>query len=216
MRVRRRIIARRRLVPRRVRHHPLVRAAAVVAAAAVALTIANHMVDGVLDARRRWGEQRSVVVASRRIEIGDVVQEDAFELETWPNGVVPPTALETAPVGRVALAVIEQGEAIVATRLAPDGLRGMAALVPPGSRALAVPVGPSVLALHVGDRVDLIAGFDVAGSSAGGSPTLTVARDALVVAVDEDRVTVAVRESEAPHLAFAIVAGTIVPALRSS
>lgn len=216
MRVRRRVVVRRRLIPRRIRHHPLTRIATVTGIAAIGLLFARHTVDGTLDARRRWGEQRTVVVATQRIEIGDVVAEGTFSVESWPAGVIPSSALDVAPVGRTALAAIEPGEAIVSTRVAPEGLRGVAALVPVGYRALAVPVGPSVIALRVGDRVDLIAGFDVASSSGGGAPALTVARDALVVAVDEDRVTVAVRESEASHLAFAIVAGTIVPALRST
>jgi len=78
---------------------------------------------------------------------------------------------------------------VLAGRVAPDGLHGAAALVPAGWRALAIPVAPTVIALEVGDHVDLVAGFDVAQSTTDRSPSLTVARDALVVAVDEQRVT---------------------------
>jgi hypothetical protein len=82
--------------------------------------------------------------------------------------------------------------------------------------AIAIPVGSAVVALQVGDRVDLIAGFDAASAEGGQSPALTVARDALVVDVDEERVTVAVREADAARVAFAVIAGTVVPALRST
>jgi hypothetical protein len=68
----------------------------------------------------------------------------------------------------------------------------------------------------VGDRVDLIAGFDVASAGADRAPAFTVAENAIVVAVDDRRVTVAVRDVDATRVAFAIVAGTVVPALRAS
>jgi Flp pilus assembly protein CpaB len=72
------------------------------------------------------------------------------------------------------------------------------------------------VALTVGDRVDLIAGFDAASASADQAPAFAVAENAIVVAVDEQRVTVAVREEDATRVAFAIVAGTVVPALRAT
>src|SRR5205823_3602774 len=121
-------------------------------------------------------------------------------------------ALGSIPAGRTAIATIEAGEAVLGARVAPDGVHGIAALVPAGWRALAVPVAPTVIALGVGDRVELIAGFDVAGASTDRSPS----RDAIVVAVDDQRVTVAVPEDDAERVAFAIVAGTVVPALRST
>jgi Flp pilus assembly protein CpaB len=215
MRMRRRVIARRRLLPRRIRHHPLVRIGGAVIIALVALSIVQRAAATAIDARRQWGEQRTVAVARHRIVIGDVIEPGAITTQSWPNGVVPVGAVEGSPVGRTVVATIEPGEAVLAARLAPAGLRGVAALVPPGWRALAIPVGPSVIALSAGDHVDLIAGFDVSSASADQAPAFTVADDALVVAVDEQRVTVAVRSADAEAVAFAIVAGTVVPALRA-
>ena len=156
------------------------------------------------------------MVARHRILIGDTVEAEAITTQSWPVALVPAGAVETSPVGRTAAATIEKGEAVIGSRLAPDGLRGVAALVPPGWRALAVPVGPTVVALSVGDHVDLIAGFDVANATGGQAPAFTVADSAVVVAVDAERVTVAVREPDAERVAFAIVAGTVVPALRTT
>ena len=216
MRIRRRVMVRRRLLPRRIRNHPVVRLTAVVALVLLGASIAQRAAATAMEERRRWGEERTVVVARDRILIGDVVEADAVTTQSWPVALVPAGAVETSPVGRTAAATIETGEAVVASRLAPEGLRGMAALVPPGWRALAIPVGPAVVALSVGDHVDLIAGFDVASATGDQAPAFTVADNAVVVAVDAERVTVAVREHDAERVAFAIVAGTVVPALRST
>jgi Flp pilus assembly protein CpaB len=180
------------------------------------VTIYQRTVAGAVEARRRWGEERTVVVARHRIEMGELVEADAITTESWPAAVVPSGSVSNSPVGRTAVATIEPGEALIDARLAPEGLSGVAALVPPDWRALAIPIGPTVVTLSVGDHVDLIAGFDVGNANAGQSPAFIVATDALVVAVDEQRVTVAVRDRDAARVAFAIVAGTVVPALRST
>jgi Flp pilus assembly protein CpaB len=199
-----------------VRRHPLVRGGCIVIAGVVGLSLVHHAIDHALDTQRRWGTGRTVVVARHRMEIGAVVAVDDVESASWPAAVIPDNAVTAAPVGRTVVAAIERGEAVVATRLAPDGLMGVAALVPPGWRAVAIPVGPTVVSVHVGDRVDLIAGFDAASTEAGQSPALVVARDASVVAVDDERITVAVRDNDVERVAFAVVAGTVVAALRAT
>jgi Flp pilus assembly protein CpaB len=203
------------LLPRRVRHHPITRWLAAAALVLVSVTIYQRTVADAVEARRRWGEERTVVVARHRIAIGEVVGAEAITTESWPAAVVPAGSVSDSPVGRTAVATIEPGEALIKARLAPDGLSGVAALVPPEWRALAIPVGPTVVTLSVGDHVDLIAGFNAGNATAGEAPAFVVASDALVVAVDEQRATVAVRDRDAARVAFAIVAGTVVPALRS-
>jgi pilus assembly protein CpaB len=216
MRIRRRIIARRRLLPRRVRHHPLVRAAAVMVVVLVAASIVQRTAASAIDARRQWGEERTVIVARHRIAMGDVIESDSITTQSWPAALVPAGAVEASPIGRTVVATIEPGEAVLATRLAPDGLHGVAALVPPGWRAVAIPVGPTVVTLTVGDRVDLIAGFDVTAANADQAPAFTIAENAIVLAVDQQRTTVAVRAADAERVAFAIVAGTVVLTLRGT
>ena len=216
MRKRRRVVVRRRVLTRRLRYHPATRwiVATVVVLAAVGVLQRARAIAA--DAEHRWGDTHVVVVARHDIAIGASIGDDAVELQSWPSGLVPSGAVDTLPVGRVAIAAIGRGEAIVAARLGPDGLRGLAALVPDGWRALAIPVAPSVITLSVGDHVDLIAGFDVGGTATARAPSLIVAHDAIVVAVDEQRVTVAVPSDDAERVALAIVAGTVVPALRTS
>jgi len=216
MRIRRRLTVRRRLLPPRLRYHPAARWVVLAALLAVAATVVHHTTARAADERRQWGATRTVAVARHRIATGSTIGAADVESASWPLAMVPDSAVDTVPDGRTTTATIEAGEAVLTTRLAPEGLHGVAALVPEGWRALAVPVAPTVLALAIGDHVDLIAGFDVGNASADRSPTLVVARDAVVVAADEQRVTVAVPDEDAERVAFAIVAGTVVPALRTS
>ena len=216
MRTHRRFTIRRRLLPSRLRYHRASRWLALAALLALAVTVVHRTTASAADDRQQWGATRSVAVARHRIAMGTTIDAGDVEQRSWPVALVPDGAVAASPAGRTAIATIETGEAVLASRLAPDGAHGMAALVPDGWRALAVPVAPTVLALGVGDHVDLIAGFDVGDASTDRSPSLVVARDAIVVAVDEQRVTVAVPDDDAERVAFAIVAGTVVPALRAS
>jgi Flp pilus assembly protein CpaB len=124
------------------------------------------------------------------------------------------------------------GEPLVAARLAPDGLTGAAALVPPGWRAVAVPLGPAgAPPLAVGDLVDVLAvmptaglpglGSDGAGAGPDGTgpdgaaqePAFVLVERAAVVDVTDDAVTVAVPEGDAPRVAWALSNGAVVLAL---
>ena len=167
-----------------------------------------------------WGESRTVVVASGDLPPGHVVTLADVTVERWPVAVVPAGALADVPVGRTVTTPIVAGEAVVARRVAPDGLDGVAALLPEGHRAVAVPAaidgfGAGVPPLAVGDRVDVLATFDVyvdEGGS-GAEPTGVVAAEALVVDVGDGAVTVAVPERDAPQVAFAAARGTVTLAL---
>jgi hypothetical protein len=69
-------------------------------------------------------------------------------------------------------------------------------------------VSPDV---RVGDRVDVLAVFDVI--DAGAAPAGVVAEGVTVVAVDDRRVTVSVRDGDAPRVAFAAARGTVALAV---
>ena len=114
-------------------------------------------------------------------------------------------------------AAIVAGEVVSSRRLAPSGLDGLAALVPSGRRAIAVPTEGTGLRLQVDDRVDVLdpsSELSISGGSSGSSGTGdAVARDAIVIAVDDTAVTVAVTEAEARRVATALSHGTPVLAL---
>jgi Flp pilus assembly protein CpaB len=181
---------------------------------ATALTV-NGLATRADRALRRWGDTVPVAVATQPLAPGDVVSASAAVVRHWPRAVVPPGALHSVPVGRTVVTAIYTGEVIADGRVAPDGLHGVAALLPPGTRALTVPTDGPTVAVALGDRVDLLATFDP--SAAGdGDPTFPVAEAATVVAVSDQSVTVAVAADDAPRLAFALAQGTVAIAVRGA
>jgi len=211
----RRPLARRRLRGGRIhswrRRHPLLSGAAAVAltvVTAITLVQAFARADA---ARRAWGTTEPVLVARRHLSTGDEIEAADVAVRAWPVGLLPDGAVTgtvDAVVGRTVVARIEPGEVVVTSRLAPDGLHGVAALVPLGWRAIAIPTGAGTVALAVGDRVDLVAAVDES------RPAAVLASDALVVDVSEQAITVAVPAADAPAVAFGVAAGTVLPALR--
>lgn len=174
-------------------------------------------------ARLRWGDTRPVAVATDDLAIGDPLGAGAAEVRSLPAALVPSGALSAPPVGALVRQPIAAGEALVAERLAPDGLTGAAALVPPGSRAVAVPLTPvPAPPLAVGDLVDLLAvtspastGEDVgAGAAVGaGEPAFPLVETVPVVDVGDETASVAVPEADAPRVAYALAQGAVVVAL---
>lgn len=194
-------------IGRRARRSLALRWLLVAIAAGVAAVQADRLGASALEARRAWGRAEPVVVAARTIEAGELVGSDDVRVERWPLAMVPGGALHDPPADRRATATIAAGEAVLGARLAPQGLSAVAALVPAGWRALAIPVaagfGAPVPPLSPGDRVDLLA------------PDVVV-EAAVVVAVADDTVTVAVRVRDAPAVADAVVAGAVTIALRGA
>jgi Flp pilus assembly protein CpaB len=192
--------------------------------AAVTTAVVAALLSRAVEAEARYGRTRPVVVARRSLAPGDRIG-GSVKVEEWPKALVPDGALTDAPPGdRVAVADVAEGEPLVAGRVSGGGGRGAAALVPPGHRAIAVPLLVAGLPLRPGDRVDLIA------TPGGGDPSAVpfadgppdddataradeVATGAVVVAVADESVTVAVRSDDAPEVATAITTGTIVVVL---
>jgi pilus assembly protein CpaB len=123
-----------------------------------------------------------IVVAARIIDPGELIKDSDLRIAAWP-GRVPPGSLTKMSdvVARGVAATIYEGEPIAEARLAPVGSGGgLAAMIPPGMRAVAV---------HVNDVVG-VAGFVVAGTHVdvlasgsrpgrGDRPTDTVTRTVL-------------------------------------
>jgi Flp pilus assembly protein CpaB len=165
------------------------------------------------------GPLRMVPVVVQPVEAGAIVGEGDVALARRPSSMLPDDDVVPDAAGRVALVPLVPGEVVVASKLAPSGLRGAAALLPEGMRALAVPAGPGGRPpASVGDRVDVLATFGATDATDGSSsPTVVVAAGALVLAVDDesDAVTIAVAAEEAPDVAYAITTGTVTLALTS-
>lgn len=192
--------------------------------AALALTTAfvvATIVGRAAASEARYGRTRAVLVATRAIAPGDAIDGDSVALVRWPVTLLPSDALTAVPPDRVATADIADGEVVISGRVSGGSGRGAATLVPPGARALAVPLLVPGLPLRPGDRVDLLAtagGGDPAGFSDDAAPSASrparpVAADALVVAVDDQAVTVAIEADDAAAVAVALTSGTVVVAL---
>ncbi len=184
---------------------------ATAALAALTGAVANGLVTRADDDRRQWGEVRRAVVVTGAVARGDEIGPNDVVERELPRALVPVDALAVAPVGRLAIVDLFPGEVVLADRVAPDGLRGVAALLPPGSRALAVPAGPGTPPLEQGDMVDVLVTIDPGGDRE--EPTFPVVEAAAVVAVDDTGATIAVPSADAPRVAFALTAGRVTLAL---
>jgi Flp pilus assembly protein CpaB len=163
-----------------------------------------------------YGPLRPVVVATHPLEPGTVVMAGDVGIRRLPASVLPADAVGSTgdAEGRVVVAPVFPGVPMVAGQLAPDGQRGLTALLPVGSRAVAVPNGRPSLALVRGDAVDVLATFDdLADEAEGTPPTFRVATNALVVDIGDESAAVAVTPAEAARVAFALASGVVTLAL---
>lgn len=185
--------------------------AAVALLGLVTFASVRSSLDAAAGAAAVYGSVRQVPVVVAPVAAGEVVPASAVRVVDRPGATVPSGGGGVARswAGRTALVPLVPGEVVVASKLAPDGLRGAAALLPEGARALAVPGGPGGRPpLEVGDRVDVLVTLAEGDS-------VVVAESALVVWVDDeaDVVTVAVPAPDAPSLASAVTTGAVTLAL---
>jgi|GEM_PF-1186222 len=158
----------------------------VVGAAALVVGLAVHQqIERVDDARARWTQVRTVLVADRDHESGDALATRAVEL---PVAAIPAGTVDSVDDGATARRRVGDGEIVVA-----DDLRigvGPAASAEAGD--VVVPVSDPLLATApVGVRVSVY------------SEGVVLAERAMIVGVDADVVFVAVAERDAPAVAAA-------------
>ncbi|HSU69705.1 MAG TPA: Flp pilus assembly protein CpaB [Tepidisphaeraceae bacterium] len=133
-----------------------------------------------------------VVLATRDIEIGTVLKEEDVKLSDWPGAVPLGSVAKTQDiVGRGVTMPIFAKEPIIETRLAPKGAGGgLAAMIPPGMRAVPVRVNEVVgVAGFVvpGMRIDvLISGQKPNGDAGLGTLTKTLLQNLEVLSAGTD------------------------------
>ncbi|HET9672182.1 MAG TPA: Flp pilus assembly protein CpaB [Actinomycetota bacterium] len=175
-------------------------------------------------ARPDGGPPVQVVVATRTITRGATIAPDAVRALTMPSRFVPPGALRdpARAAGRVATADVAAGEVVTRLRLAGGDTGRIAALVPPGMRAVHLAVAAGAGA-EPGDHVDVLATF-----GGGATHTETVAEAVEVLALRRDDggplgggavtgglgLVVLVEPDEAERLAFATAFATLSIAIR--
>ncbi len=133
-----------------------------------------------------------IVLATHDIEVGTVLKESDLALTDWPGAVPQGASSKTQDlVGRGVINNIVAREPVVESRLAPKGAGGgLAAMIPPGMRAVAVRVNEVVgVAGFVvpGMRVDvLIAGNRPKGDQGLGTLSKTLLQNLEVLSAGQD------------------------------
>jgi pilus assembly protein CpaB len=97
------------------------------------------------------GETVPVVLASQDLPLGRVLEDEDLRVVEWPGGALPEgfAGSKEELVGQSLIADVRTNEAILASKLAHSGLRGIIPLIQPGMRALSIRV----------DQVVGVAGF---------------------------------------------------------
>lgn len=192
---------------RRLSRSPIFFWAAVAALALVTAGVVGRLVGRARAEAARYGTQRTVAVATRALDVGAVVGSGDVASRAVPVAFLPDGALATSDVvGRTVVVPVPRGQAVARDQVSPWGLRGVAALLPPGTEAVGVPTGASTPPLRKGDVVDVLGTFDASG---GGEPTFPVASGAVVVDVGGESAAVAVTPGEARRVAFAVAHGAV-------
>ena len=173
-----------------------------------------------------------VVLASRDLPLGAILEEDDLRVVDWPAGAVPTgfTSSREGLVGQAIVGDITANEPILATNLADEGLRGLIPLIEPGMRAMSVAVNDIIgVAGFVTPqtRVDIILIMTPTGGSEPISKVILQNIQALASgtqiqeteegeAIEVQVVTVLVTPEQAERLALAESEGKIRMVLRNT
>jgi pilus assembly protein CpaB len=143
------------------------------AVAAIATALFYRLIAGKLTSGPKPVATTKVLVAARNLAVGALIREVDLKEQEWP-GTVPQNAVlkKEDIVGRGVIAPVFENEPLVENRLAAKGAgAGMAAMIPPGMRAVAVRVNEVVGVsgfVVPGMRVDIL----IAGSPPNAPPGL--------------------------------------------
>jgi pilus assembly protein CpaB len=148
-----------------------------IACGLTALLLVRGMESRLAAAHPATGSPVQVVVASIDASRGSVLSVGMVRIRQIPSVFVPPGALTEGEqvVGRVLTSDVAAGEVLTRSRVSAGGAGPIAALVPPGLRAMSVVVLAAARDLRAGDHVDLLAAFG------GGAPHTETVADGLEV-----------------------------------
>jgi Flp pilus assembly protein CpaB len=107
------------------------------------------------------GHPVPVVVAARTLVPGTILLASMLEVRSMPTAFAPPGSVRDrdAVAGRALTTSLPAGSPLTLDRLAPRGAGPVAALVPPGLRAVPIPASLAAGTIRRGDRVDVLATF---------------------------------------------------------
>jgi pilus assembly protein CpaB len=161
-----------------------------------------------------------VLVATRHLPVGTIIDAESFRYQIWPQGLVQPAYFIRGQrginpqdlVGTVVRSDITAGQPVTQGALVRPGERGfLAAALGPGMRAVTVGVSPtSGVAGFVfpGDRVDIVLTHEVAGGGDGDPLRVseTILRNVRVLATDQ---RISARDAEGNQVAQSVSTVTL-------
>lgn len=180
---------------------PWIRWILVAASAGVAALAVTAEVDALHRARNRWGTTVEVLVATRALSPGDVL-DGAVERRSYPVVLAPATAVRSAAAGAVAVERVAPGEVLVDSDLAMAS--GPLALLPVGWLAVAVTDAGLASWVQPGDAAVVLADGQ------------TAAQHAVVLSRTDTEVVVGVPAGDAAIVADAASRGVAVIAVSAS
>ena len=184
--------------------------------AAVTAVMATNMFSGASApqavARTATPQGPQVLVATRALPVGTIIDAEAFRFQPWPEGLVQDAYFirgqgnidPQSLIGTVVRTEISAGQPVTRGALIRPGERGfLAAALGPGMRAVTVPVSAtSGVAGFVfpGDRVDIVLTHEVEGGGDGEPLRVseTIIRNVRVLAVDQ---RISARDAEGNQVA---------------
>lgn len=153
------------------------------------------------DASARLGDPVPVWVPTHDLVTGDRITSDDVRRVEWPRRLAPRSAAP-APVGRIAAAPAAADQPLSASQLAPVRSSALAARLHEGEVAITVAKGPNPTPFEADDPIDVYAA-PRQGDGVVGAP-VAIVRGARLVSSTDDGLTLALRSSAAPRLAYAI------------
>jgi pilus assembly protein CpaB len=132
-----------------------------------------------------------IVLAAKNLEVGTVLKEEDVSLTDWPSAIPQGASTRVQDlVGRGVTTAIYSREPIIESRLAPKGAGGgLAAMIPPGMRAVAVRVNEVVGVagfVVAGMRVDVLISGNTPNGAAQGTVTRTLLQNVEVLSAGQD------------------------------
>jgi len=137
-------------------------------------------------------ETVNIALASHDLEVGTVLKEDDIKLAEWPGAMPLGASTNVLELkGRGVITPIYAREPVIESRLAPKGAGGgLAAMIPPGMRAVAIRVNEVVgVAGFVvpGMRVDILISGNTPGGNGGlGTLAKTMLQNIEVLSAGQD------------------------------
>jgi pilus assembly protein CpaB len=174
---------------------------------------------------------RQVIVASKDLDAGKRLTDKDIKVVSWPERLIPKGSFERPEdvIGKVSERDFLTGEPLLAPHLEKKGtLDGVAALTPPGMRAMSVSIGSNEMIdqfLRPNSRVDVLATIK-SDKKGGGYISKSILQNIKVLSVSDNKggalgpgkqsgVTLLVTPGEAERLALAENQGVLYLVLRN-